>query len=172
MAASPTSIRCCPRRSATPTSTKALQAFDNILVSSNLTSGAGFDAVHVNAEQTVQPITDHDQVVATIYLPGATTTPVNTAPTDITLTNASVAENLPAGTVVGTAAAIDAEGGAMVYALTDNAKGLFAIDAATGVITTTAALDHETLASASITISATDSGGLSVSRPSPSPLPM
>jgi hypothetical protein len=89
---------------------------------------------------------------------------VNEAPTDITLTNASVAENLPAGTVVGTAAAIDAEGGAMVYALTDNAKGLFAIDAATGVITTTAALDHETLASASITISATDSGGLSFTK--------
>ncbi|WP_206244917.1 Calx-beta domain-containing protein [Novosphingobium terrae] len=142
----------------------ASQAFDNILVSNNLTNGAAFDAVHVNAEQTVQVITDHDQVVATIYLPTATTTPTNTAPTDITLTNASVAENLPAGTVVGTAAAVDAEGGAMVYALTDNAKGLFAIDAATGVITTTAALDHEALASANITISATDSGGLSFTK--------
>jgi uncharacterized protein len=142
----------------------ASQAFDNILVSQNLLSGASFDAVHVNAEQTTQVITDHDQVVATLYLPSAATTPVNTAPTDITLTNASVAENLPAGTVVGTAAAVDAEGGAMVYALTDNAGGLFAIDAATGVITTTTALDYETLSSASITVSATDSGGLTFAK--------
>lgn len=139
----------------------ASQAFDNILVSQNLLNGTSFDAVHVNSEQTVQVITDHDQVVATIYLPG---TPANTAPTDITITKASVAENLPAGTVVGTVAAVDAEGGAMVYALTDNANGLFAIDATTGIITTTAALDHETLASTSVTVSATDSGGLTYAK--------
>jgi hypothetical protein len=83
----------------------------------------------VNAEQTVQVITDHDQVVATLYLPAPV---VNTAPTDITITNANVAENLPAGTVVGTVAAVDAQGGVMVYALLDNANGLLAIDAATG----------------------------------------
>ncbi|MEJ2459800.1 MAG: Ig-like domain-containing protein [Novosphingobium sp.] len=40
---------------------------------------------------------------------------------------------------------------------------MFAVDAASGVITTTAALDHEALAAYTITATATDTGGLSTS---------
>ncbi|MFM8347261.1 MAG: cadherin repeat domain-containing protein, partial [Bacteroidota bacterium] len=62
-------------------------------------------------------------LLALAALPGM----AQTAPTDITLTPASVTEGLPVGTIVGSLAATDAEGGAMTYALvtgsgdTDNA---------------------------------------------------
>ena len=46
----------------------AVQAFDNIIVTNNLLPQAQFDVVHYNAEQTVQPITDHDQPVASIFI--------------------------------------------------------------------------------------------------------
>jgi len=89
---------------------------------------------------------------------------VNQAPTDILLDNIGVQENDPEGTVVGIARAIDGNAGDKhSYELTDDASGLFAIDSETGEITVAngAALDHESGATKSITIRATDSGGLS-----------
>ena len=50
------------------------------------------------------------------------------------LSNVSVDENLPASTVVRTVSAADAATDTLTYTLVDNAGGLFAIDAATGVI--------------------------------------
>ncbi len=88
-------------------------------------------------------------------------TNVNEAPTNLALTGGSVAENSAAGTVAGTVSASDAEPGALTYSLVDNAGGRFAVDAATGVITTTAAFDFEATTGFTIVARATDAGGLS-----------
>ncbi|GGI24311.1 beta strand repeat-containing protein [Bradyrhizobium guangdongense] len=90
-------------------------------------------------------------------------TNVNEAPTDVTLSNASVLENAPAGTVVGTLSAIDPDANdSASFTLTDNAAGLFAIS--NGNLVTTAPLDFEQAPSHQITVRATDSGGLFVDK--------
>ncbi|MGV8855165.1 MAG: cadherin domain-containing protein [Devosia sp.] len=73
----------------------------------------------------------------------------------------SVDENAAIGTSVGiTALATDSDGTATVsYSLSNNAGGLFAIDANTGEVTVAGALDRETAASYSIEVTATSSDG-------------
>ncbi len=68
-----------------------------------------------------------------------------------------VVENVSVGTVVGiTAHATDADGtDSVTYSLDDDAGGLFAIDANTGVVTVAGAIDREVAASYDITIRAT-----------------
>ncbi|WP_374307439.1 calcium-binding protein [Dongia sp.] len=97
-------------------------------------------------------------------------TNVNEAPStlvDIDATANSVAENAANGTVVGvTALASDPDAGdTLTYSLSDDAGGRFQIDAATGVVmvATSSLLDYETATSHSITVVATDAGGLSKS---------
>ncbi|MEQ8443788.1 MAG: tandem-95 repeat protein [Alphaproteobacteria bacterium] len=86
----------------------------------------------------------------------------NETPTAIALTALTVAENSAAGTAVGTASATDVDAGDIhTYSLTDDAGGLFTIDQATGVIQANGSLDHEQAGSHTITVQATDSGGLS-----------
>ncbi|MEM7504315.1 MAG: cadherin domain-containing protein, partial [Pseudomonadota bacterium] len=74
-----------------------------------------------------------------------------------------VSENASNGDTVGiTAAASDADGtDTVIYSLTDNAGGRFAIDANTGVVTVGDAslLDHETATSHTIEITATSTDG-------------
>ncbi|RYF24340.1 MAG: hypothetical protein EOO77_00120 [Oxalobacteraceae bacterium] len=133
-----------------------LQAFDNIIVSNNLLDGAAFDVVHYNAEQPDSiRITDHDQALAKLYIPRA-----NTAPTNLTISNSSVAENLAVGTVVGNVTGQDAEGGALTYSLLDDAGGRFAINGTTGEVTTRTLLDYEATPTVAVTARATDAGGL------------
>ncbi|NIJ21092.1 hypothetical protein FHS95_002784 [Sphingomonas naasensis] len=130
------------------------QLIDNILVTGGLVSGAQYDAVHINSQFAASAqSSDHDPQLALLRL-GA-------APHDVALSNASVAENLPAGSVVGTVSASDTANDTLSYALVDDAGGLFVIDAATGVITTTAPLNHEAVAAYAIVAKVTDSGGLS-----------
>ncbi len=88
---------------------------------------------------------------------------VNDAPSDISLTGTSVAENLPAGTVVGTFATTDPDSGnTFSYSLitgdgsTDN--GSFTIDGTQ--LKTAAVLDYETKNSYWIRVRTTDQGGL------------
>ncbi|MCA9149408.1 MAG: cadherin domain-containing protein [Planctomycetales bacterium] len=78
----------------------------------------------------------------------------------------SVVENLAPGATVGiTASAVDPDFGDIVtYSLTDSATGRFVIDANTGVVSTTAALDAETATSYSITVRADSSDGSFSSR--------
>jgi VCBS repeat-containing protein len=132
------------------------QQIDNILVTHNLLTNATYDSVHINSQfaPTDRP-TDHDPQIA-IFQFGA-------PPTDLVLSNATVAENLPAGTVVGTLSAHDSAGDTLTYSLTNDAGGLFAVDSATGVVTTTAAFDHEAVASYAIAGLVTDQTGLSAS---------
>jgi len=73
----------------------------------------------------------------------------------------SVGENATAGTAVGiTAFADDPDGTDTVsYSLDDDAAGRFAINAATGVVTVSGALDYETATSHAITVRATSTDG-------------
>ncbi|MFM9076484.1 MAG: cadherin domain-containing protein, partial [Bacteroidota bacterium] len=98
-------------------------------------------------------------LLALAALPGM----AQTAPTDITLTPASVTEGLPVGTIVGSLAATDAEGGAMTYSLvagsgdTDNAW--FTIT--NGQLVTATVLEYERKPACSVRIRVTDASGLS-----------
>ena len=74
----------------------------------------------------------------------------------------SVAENTVAGNDIGNpVAASDANGGALTYALSGTDTASFAIDSGTGQLMTSAALDYETKSTYSVTVTASDSGGLS-----------
>ncbi len=133
------------------------QLLDNILVTQGLLNGASVDGVHINSHFGAAGNSDHDPQVARVLL--------GTAPTNLVLNDRSVAENLPAGTVVGTASATDAPDDELTYALVDHHDGLFAIDPSTGVITTLVPLDHEQLASANIVVRVTDGAGRSITAP-------
>lgn len=90
-------------------------------------------------------------------------TNLNEKPTDILLSGNTVTENATAGTVVGQATAVDPDAGDFHnYALVNDAGGRFTIDARTGEISVAngALLDYEQGASHSITVRATDAGGL------------
>jgi Cadherin domain len=89
------------------------------------------------------------------------------APTDITLSPSSVAENQPAGTTVGTFSTTDPDtGDTFTYVLvggagdTDNTS--FAISG--GTLQTAASFDFETKSSYSIRVRSTDAGALSVDK--------
>ncbi|WP_197453474.1 ELWxxDGT repeat protein [Caulifigura coniformis] len=76
----------------------------------------------------------------------------------------AVTENLPAGTTVGvTAFSVDADAttSAITYSLDNSAGGLFAINPTTGVVTTTAVLDRESVPGGSygIVVRATSQDG-------------
>ena len=71
-----------------------------------------------------------------------------------------VAEDAAVGTVVGTAAARDLDGGPLTYALTaGNDAGAFALDTSAGTLTVAGALDHATAPSYTLTLTATDAHG-------------
>src|SRR6185312_6722468 len=90
-------------------------------------------------------------------------TNVNEAPTNASLSGGTVAENVANGTVVGTISGIDPDAGAtLTYALTDDAGGRFAVNAATGQITVAdgTLLNFETATSHDVTVRVTDQDGL------------
>ncbi|MEA2884655.1 MAG: hypothetical protein QOH32_3911 [Bradyrhizobium sp.] len=77
------------------------------------------------------------------------------APSGVTLSNSSIAENSANGATVGFAAGIDTDPHAQLsYALMNDAGGRFAIDASSGKITVAngAALDYEAASSHAITV--------------------
>ena len=75
-----------------------------------------------------------------------------------------MAENTAAGEDIGNpVAASDANDAALTYALSGTDAESFAIDSDTGQLMTLAALDYETKATYSVTVTASDSGGLSAS---------
>jgi Ca2+-binding RTX toxin-like protein len=84
-------------------------------------------------------------------------TDVNEAPTDIALSNATVAENSANGTVVGSLSAIDPDAGdTATFTLLDDAGGRFAINGTDLVVV--GSLDYETATSHQVTVRVTDSG--------------
>jgi len=103
------------------------------------------------------------QAMTTVTPGAANAAASNQAPTDIALSTSTVAENLPAGTTVGTLSTTDPDtGNTFTYALvsgtgsTDNA--LFSISGST--LLTAASFDYETKNSYSVRVRSTDQGGL------------
>jgi uncharacterized repeat protein (TIGR01451 family) len=126
----------------------------------NVTISSPYDGSIVTvgtvSSTTSDPIPTNNSVTARV-----TVNPANQAPTDITLSNSSVAENSPLGTAVGSFSTADPDAGdthtyALVANFGDNAA--FAIDGAT--LKTNTALDFETKSSYLIGVRSTDSGGL------------
>ncbi len=92
---------------------------------------------------------------------------VNEAPTNIGLSNASVDENMPTGTVVGTLSTTDPDGGdAHTYSLVagsgDGDNGSF--DIVGSQLRTNAVFDFETAGSYSVRVRSEDAGGLAFER--------
>jgi Ca2+-binding RTX toxin-like protein len=85
-------------------------------------------------------------------------TNANEAPSGPSLTNAAVKENLKAGATVGTLSVADPDGGTPSFKLTKNPGGFFKIVG--DQLQTAKKLDFEKLKTHSITIEATDPGGL------------
>ncbi len=92
-----------------------------------------------------------------------TLTDVNEAPTALTLSANTVAENAVNGTVVGTISTTDPDAGdSHTYSLTDTAGGRFTINSSTGAITVAdgSLLNYESATSHPVTVRTTDAGGL------------
>ncbi len=71
----------------------------------------------------------------------------------------AIAEDAPVGSTVGTVTATDPNrGDTLSWSITGGGAGAFAIDASTGAITTTTALDYETTTSYALTIEVDDGG--------------
>ena len=88
----------------------------------------------------------------------------NDAPTDIGLSNTSIAENSANGTVVGALSRTDADiglGDTAAYSMLDDAGGRFAISGGNVVVADGSLLDYETATSHSITLRVTDAHGAS-----------
>jgi gliding motility-associated-like protein len=90
-------------------------------------------------------------------------TDVNDAPTNITLSNNIVAENLPSGTSVGTLTTTDQDvGNTFTYSIVGG-DPVFSISGST--LKTTTSFDFETKPSYSVIIQTTDQDGLTCTRP-------
>jgi hypothetical protein len=116
--------------------------------------GGGEDTALVDPADSVDPDCEH-------VVGAAPSPPQNNAPTGIVLSNASVAENQPAGTAVGTLSAGDPDpGDTHAFALVPGAgsadNGSFQIVGST--LRTAAAFDYEAKSSYSIRVRATDFG--------------
>ena len=84
--------------------------------------------------------------------------PANSAPTDITLSNTTIAEDSPVGAVVGALAAVDPDNGdSSTFTLINDAGGHFAVSGANLVLAK--AVDYETAQSQTVTVQVTNSAG-------------
>lgn len=89
----------------------------------------------------------------------------NDAPTDISLSNATLAENAVAGTVIGSLAALDDDlGDTFSFKLLDDAGGRFAVQGGKLVVANGTLLDYEQATSHKIVVKVTDSIGASVTK--------
>jgi Ca2+-binding RTX toxin-like protein len=119
-------------------------------------AGLTFDDV------TVVSLTGEEPPVTPPVTPPAN--PGNTAPTDLALAGAAIAENALVGDVVGTLSATDAEGNAISWTLAGG-DGKFALKTVGGAtqVVVNGTLDYETKSSYAITVTASD-GSLQASK--------
>ncbi len=102
-------------------------------------------------------VTDVDEPPVITRAPDANVAPEFASAT----TSRTVAENTAAGQDIGTpVAATDNNGDALTYALGGTDAASFDINTGSGQLMTQAALDYETMATYSVTVTASDSGGL------------
>ena len=108
----------------------------------------------------IEAIEDHPGLTLDITIPAEIT---NNTPVFIDGTQATraVAENTASGVNIGNAiAATDADSGdTLTYSLGGTNAAIFAVDSTTGQLKTKAALDYETKASYSVTVSVSDGNG-------------
>jgi len=78
------------------------------------------------------------------------------APHSVAMDDQSVSEDASIGDIVGTVSATDPEAGSLSYSLSDDASGMFTIDASSGEIKVAGALDYETTDSYSVTVDVDD----------------
>ena len=103
-------------------------------------------------------VTDMDEAPEIMRTPDANVAPEFAS----AMTSRTVAENMAAGEDIGNpVAANDANGDTLAYTLGGTDAASFDIDPATGQLMTLAALDYETKRTYSVTVTASDSGGLS-----------
>jgi hypothetical protein len=95
-----------------------------------------------------------------VYVTDVAETPTNTAPTDIALSNAAVAEDRIEGHVIGTLSATDAQGGTMTYTIVGDADSKFAIVNGQLVVRDNATFNFEGKTLHDVRVRVTDSGGL------------
>ncbi|MDF2811610.1 MAG: hypothetical protein K0S56_2641 [Microvirga sp.] len=89
----------------------------------------------------------------------------NDAPTDISLSNATLAENTGTGAVIGSLAALDDDlGDTFSFKLLDDAGGRFAVQGDKLVVANGTLLDYEQATSHKIVVKVTDSIGASVTK--------
>ena len=101
-----------------------------------------------------------DGDTATVSLTVTAPPPVNSAPTDISLSGAAIAENSANGTVVGSLTASDPDQGDIFsFSLLNDASGRFAISGSSLVVA--GVLDYEAATAYDISVRATDSGNAS-----------
>ncbi|MCA9057059.1 MAG: DUF2341 domain-containing protein, partial [Planctomycetaceae bacterium] len=129
-----------------------------------LNTDGSFTYVHDGSETTFDSftyaVTDADGAVATATAT-LTINPVNDAPTSIQLSNKTVAENSPAS-IVGLLSTTDSDpGDTSTYSVSDTR---FTISGGALQLKSGVALDFETEPTISLTVTSTDSGGLSVTR--------
>ena len=154
------------------------------LVIAGLVAWIFYTRMGLRLDDTSAPIVAAAALVATILFFGSllahevghapftiNVTNVNEAPTAIADDDDaanSVKEGAANGTVVGvTALASDPDAGTIItYSLTDDAGGIFTIDSSTGIVTVKdgSKLDFDLDPSHTITVQATDSGGLSTTQ--------
>jgi hypothetical protein len=131
----------------------------NVPFAVNAATGQVTTTAALNYEQLASytlAFTASDGTTAPIALSGSVTVAnVDESPTTGAPATFALAENLAAGTVVGTVSATAPKGEALAYALT-TPNVPFTVNAATGVVTTTAALDRESVPSYALAFTATD----------------
>ncbi|QQL45498.1 cadherin domain-containing protein [Sulfuriroseicoccus oceanibius] len=127
----------------------------------NITTATALDYETSSSYALVVTVTDGGGLTDTAAV-NVSVTNVNEAPV-ASDGSGSVAEDATVGTAVATVAVSDPDAGdSASFAITSgNTGGAFAIDSATGAITTAAALDYETTSSYTLGVSVTDGGGLS-----------
>ncbi|MCV3738750.1 FG-GAP-like repeat-containing protein, partial [Rhizobium sp. TRM96647] len=90
-----------------------------------LVTAKAIDYEKVKSATVTVEVSDGVNIVAESFTIGVTD--VNEAPTALSLSKSSVAENAKVGTVVGTLSAKDPEGGAVSYSLSSNPGGIFKV---------------------------------------------
>jgi RHS repeat-associated protein len=115
-----------------------------------------------NGSYTVNVTADDQQGQAnSIESDSFEVTTVNYPPSDISLSNARIAENSLPGTVIGTLDSVDNGWDTHTYQLLDDAGGRFVLVGDQIKVADGAVLDYETAASHTIQVRSTDQGGLS-----------